>query len=87
MDAMKMIQTQIEGIKLDIRYDNERLNEMVERFKEKAQRYTPIDITLWDAGTDHKRITEIYDKIRNENELLQRLQYILERVDETSTNA
>ena len=87
MDAMKMIQTQIEGIKLDIKYDNERLNEMVERFKEKAQRYTPIDIVLWDVGTDHKRITEIYDKIKNENELLQRLQYILDRVDETSTNA
>lgn len=87
MDAMKMIQTQIEGIKLDIKYDNERLNEMVERFKEKAQRYTPIDIVLWDAGADQKRITEIHDKIRNENELLQRLQYILERVDETSTNA
>lgn len=87
MDAMKMIQTQMEGIKLDIKYDNERLNEMVERFKEKAQRYTPIDIVLWDAGADHKRITEIHDKIRNENELLQRLQYILERVDETSTNA
>lgn len=87
MDAMKMIQTQIEGIKLGIKYDNERLNEMVERFKEKTQRYTPIDIVLWDAGADHKRIIEIHDKIRNENELLQRLQYILERVDETSTNA
>lgn len=87
MDAMKMIQTQMEGIKLDIKYDNERLNEMVERFKEKAQRYTQIDIVLWDAGADHKRIIEIHDKIRNENELLQRLQYILERVDETSTNA
>lgn len=87
MDAMEMIQAQIEGIKLDIKYYNERLNEMVERFKEKAQRYTPIDIVLWDARADHKRITEIYDKIKNENELLQRLQYILERVDETSTNA
>ena len=87
MDAMKMIQTQIEGIKLDIKYDNERLNEMVERFKEKAQRYTPIDIVLWDVGTDHKRITEIHNKIRNEHEMIQRLQYILDRVDETATNA
>lgn len=87
MDAMKMIKTQIEGLKLDIKYDTNQLNEMVERFKEKVQRYTPIDIVLWDAGADHKRIAEIHDKIRSENELIQRLQYILDRVDETTTNA
>lgn len=87
MDAMKMIKTQIEGLKLDIKYDTNQLNEMVERFKEKAQRYTPINIVLWDAASDHKRITEIHDKIRNENEMLQRLQYILDKADETSTNA
>ena len=77
MSAIEMIKEQICGLEFDIKYDTKQLDEMVKQFKERAQRLDAFEIVAWDVTFDQKRISEQYNKIRNEREMLQRLQYIV----------
>ena len=82
MNAIEIIKEQIEGLKFDINYDKKHLDEMIEQFKERANRFDVTSIIAWDVSFDQKRIYELYNKIRNENETLQRLQYIIDNANE-----
>ena len=82
MSAIEMIKVQIEELKFDIKYDTKKLDELVKQFKDRAQRIGAMEIVAWDVTFDQKRISEIYNKIRTENDTLQRLQYIVDNAKE-----
>lgn len=82
MSAIEMIKVEIEELKFDIKYDTKQLDELVKQFKDRAQRLGAMEIVAWDVTFDQKRISEIYNKIRTENDTLQRLQYIVDNAKE-----
>lgn len=82
MSAIEMIKVQIEGLKFDIEYDTKQLDELVKQFKERTQRLGAFEIVAWDVTIDQRRISEIYNRIKNETEMLQRLQNIVDNAKE-----
>lgn len=82
MNAIEMIKEQIEELKFNIKYDTKQLDELVKQFKERTQRLGAFEIVAWDVTIDQKRISEIYNRIKNETEMLQRLQNIVDNAKE-----
>lgn len=82
MKAIEMIKLQIDGLKFDIEYDTKQLDELVKNFKERAQRLDALEIVAWDVTFDQKRISEFYVRVKNETEMLQMLQNIVDNAKE-----
>lgn len=82
MSAIEMIKVQIEELKFDIEYYTKQLDELVKQFKERTQRLGALEIIAWDVAFEQKRISVFYVRVKNETEMLQRLQNIVDNAKE-----